>query len=59
MFGERPGRGRVELMRWAAGTPDTEELPRPAPPKQRGRARGLLASRLQLPGPSLAGSSSI
>lgn len=46
-------------MRWAAGTPDTEELPRPAPPEQRGRARSFPASRLQLPGPSLAGSSSI
>lgn len=59
MFGERPGRGRDELMRWAAGTPDMEELPGPAPPEPRGRARSLPASRLQLPGPSLAGSSSI
>ena len=59
MFGESPGRGRDELMCWAAGTPDMEELPGPAPPGQRGRARGLPASSLQLPGPSLAGSSSV
>ena len=59
MFGERPERGRDELMHWAAGTPDMEELPGPAPLESRGRAHGLPASRLQLPGPSLARSSSI